>query len=323
LFSKIALTLATREGDHQWSDFMHWILQAVLAAEEQNITKSTADSFPKTVVFGAQYDRMFSNAIGEIGNYGELYEKYNQDVPRESLNILNNGSTGLVFASAFGPLANAKGPGPVDGSMLDMIVKRGVLRCGITSSSGTDVWKGMDESYCIAIAASLFGGNATSRITFVNRSIPGEGYELLHNKEVDVLAGVPVTLEADVLEPTTGVGYSFSTPYFHQIHEQSIAVATRQDDDAQWTSFVKWVVQCTIFAEEHAMTQRRSNELPEVQLFGDQYKEMFRHAISGVGNYREIYERNVGEKQPRQGPNLLNAFPRGPQLHSFFVSALK
>mmetsp|Transcript_24201 Transcript_24201/g.37320 ORF Transcript_24201/g.37320 Transcript_24201/m.37320 type:complete len:346 (+) Transcript_24201:260-1297(+) len=319
LFSKIALTLATREDDPQWSDFVHWTLQAILAAEEQNITKRTANSFPNTTVFGAQYDRMFSYAIGEIGNYGELYERHNQDVPREGLNILNNGSTGLVASSPFGPLANSKGPGPVNGSMLDTIVKRGVLRCGITSSSGTDVWKGMDESYCTAIAASLFSGNTTSRIAFVNRSSVGEGYELLHNQEVDVLAGVPVSLEADVLEPTTGVGYSFSTPYFYRLHEQSIVLATRQDDDAQWKSFVNWIVQCTIFAEEYAMTQRRSRELPEVELFGGQYKEMFRHAISGVGNYREIYEKNAGEKLPRQGQNLLNMIPFGPQHRSLFV----
>jgi len=317
-FSKIALTIATRQDDPQWSDFINWILQALLAAEEQNITKSNAEAFPNTMVFGEQYKRMFSAAIGEAGNYAELYETHHKHTPREGLNLLNNGTTGLVTPFQFGPLVQSKGPLPVSGSTMDTITKRGVLRCGITAIGSTDAWKGMDESYCIAIAASLFSGNATSRITYVNRSTPEEGFELLHNRDVDVLAGVPLTLEADVFEPTTNIGYSFSQPFFYPTVQAPIAIATREDDP-QWTSFVNWIVQCSFFAEEYEMTQRRSNELPAVNLFGSDYKEMFRHAISAVGNYAEIYEKNLADKIPRQGRNLLNAMPYGPQHFSLFI----
>ena len=61
------------------------------------------------------------------------------------------------------------------------------------------------------------------------------------------------------------------------------------------------------------MTQRRSNELPKVKLFGRKYKDMFRRAVSAEGNYAEIYNKNMAATVPREGRNLLNLNPFGPQ----------
>jgi len=136
------------------------------------------------------------------------------------------------------------------------------------------------------------------------------------------LAGVRATLEADVLEPTTGKGYTFSMPYFHgpldndSFGSKSIALVTREDD-SQWSSFVFWIVSATILAEENGTTQQYGNEMPTVNLFGLSFKDMFRRAVSAIGNYDEIYHRSPFIPQ-RSGQNMLNLNLLGPQLYDRF-----
>lgn len=95
----------------------------------------------------------------------------------------------------------------------------------------------------------------------------------------------------------------------------SIALVTREDD-AQWSDFVFWIVSCTFFAEERAITKARSTDMPLVNFFGSNLTGMFQHAISAVGNYGEMFNRTV--KIPRQMRNKLNVNPFGPQQHSLF-----
>ena len=53
-----------------------------------------------------------------------------------------------------------------------------------------------------------------------------------------------------------------------------------------------------------------------VDLFGALLRNMFVNALNAVGNYGEIYERNVEALIPRQnGLNSLNTIPEGPQQH--------
>ena len=90
------------------------------------------------------------------------------------------------------------------------------------------------------------------------------------------------------------------------------ALATRQDD-SQWSGYVYWVVASTFYAEENFISQSESDEMPLVNLFGSAYQSMFRDAISVVGNYGEMYARSVEEFVPRDGRNLPNVVPLGPQ----------
>jgi len=46
--------------------------------------------------------------------------------------------------------------------------------------------------------------------------------------------------------------------------------------------------------------------MPTTNLFGALYRDMLRNAIQAVGNYQEIYARNVEFIVPRNGLNLLN-----------------
>jgi len=95
------------------------------------------------------------------------------------------------------------------------------------------------------------------------------------------------------------------------------AMVTREDDTA-WSDFVFWVVSCTIIAEQEFITQAMSEDMAEVSEFGPQFKDMPRNVIGSVGNYGEIYERNVESIIPRSGRNLLNVNPFGPQMVSLF-----
>lgn len=94
--------------------------------------------------------------------------------------------------------------------------------------------------------------------------------------------------------------------------------------DNRWTDIVRWYLNATITAEELGITQKnvkeaplRSNTRPEIFRFlgstGSLGSDMgltndwVVKAISAVGNYGEIFERNVGRKTPLGLSRGLNA----------------
>jgi general L-amino acid transport system substrate-binding protein len=95
----------------------------------------------------------------------------------------------------------------------------------------------------------------------------------------------------------------------------------RQGDD-QWLNIIRWVVYVTFLAEEKHITQANVDQVkatthdPEVKRMlgvtpgsgkalglGDDWAYQ---VIKAVGNYGEIYERNLGEKSPLKLPRRLN-----------------
>ncbi|HKX54724.1 MAG TPA: hypothetical protein VJN01_01430, partial [Xanthomonadales bacterium] len=97
------------------------------------------------------------------------------------------------------------------------------------------------------------------------------------------------------------------------------------DNDPQWTSLVRWVLYTMILAEEHGINrdnvaekwpelkQRRirtwklagGNEINFGQLMGAS-DEWAMKVIAAVGNYGEVYERNVGRDSPLRIDRGLN-----------------
>jgi len=221
LFSKEPLALVTRNSDAEFSDFVNWIVQALLAAEEQGITQSNAGAFTQSTLFGEEYNDMFINAIKAVGNYAELYERNLESIiPRAEANNINQGDTGLIYAFPFGALLT-EGPGPVAGGTLETIVQRGHLRCGITRlavfaefDTVAQEWRGLDVDFCKAVSAAIFDGVTN---TVVYTSLPAtERFKALQGGSVDLLARITtVTMERDVLEPNAAAGFSFSQPNFY------------------------------------------------------------------------------------------------------------
>ena len=222
VFSKEPLAAVTRDADPEWSDFVNWVIQALLAAEEQGITQDNAATLPIVSVFGDRFENMFIDAVATVGNYGEIYRRHLEPlIPRQVLDTINtNGSTGLLYSHSFGGV-ELVGPGPSIGGTLEKISSRGKLLCGITVSDGfggldpnTGKWGGLDAEYCYALSASIFNGTSEN-VVFVELPATQERFTALADEEVDVLSGGSVNLETDVLESLSGQGFSFSQPYFY------------------------------------------------------------------------------------------------------------
>ena len=149
-----------------------------------------------------------------------IYEKHMAPyIPRGDANQINVGNTGAMYATPFGDLQPEVLP-ETSSVTVDEIRRRGHLKCGITQASifaefdaATGSWRGLDVSFCQAIAAAIFDGVVHVRYTVLN---PSDRFVALDAGDVDVLARVStITMERDVLEPTTGKGFTFSPPNFH------------------------------------------------------------------------------------------------------------
>jgi len=106
------------------------------------------------------------------------------------------------------------------------------------------------------------------------------------------------------------------------ISKEPLAPAVRHGDD-QWFDIAKWTRNALLTAEEKGITAANVDDIkgktndPEVKrllgLEGDMCKnigldkECFYRAIKQVGNYGEVFERNVGVKTPLKIERGLNA----------------
>ena len=331
-FSLVTTTTGNDAEDAHWTDFVNSVIQSLLAAEQHNVTHSTWDQFPQTQVFGPDYQDMFRNAIQAVGNYGEIFQRYISPQDR-LLNHLNNGTTGLIQSLDLHALSAATATAstlltptgqesrPL-GKNLQKVVDRGLLLCGVqwdrpgfatNSSSTSDSAIGMDVDYCRALSAALFSGNGYM-VELVHASHK-DGFQKLTSGEIDVLAGSTWNLQNDVREPSTGLGFAFSQPYFYGTAEEqdpeNLCMATMQDDK-DWGSFVYFIVAATMYAERQNVNATAFNQMPLVDLYGPGLKRMFRDAIFQTGNYGEIYSRNL--EIPRSGRNLLDS-TNGPQFY--------
>ena len=318
IHSKEPLAVMTRGDDTEFGDFVNWVLKALIAATDMDISKEDASRFPTTNVFGDEYETMFVDAIAAEGNLGDILNRtvINQGI----MNTVNDGSEGMMYSFPLGDtrLANSD---PVAGGRLEAISNRGTLRCGIIGdrpgfamyNTSSDEWYGLDVDYCRGITAALFVQHE-GNLELVEVSDSSEGFVALAKAEIDVLAGAPYSIDNDIKEATTGEGFSFGPLYFHgsvmdmpgtESQPPSIALASKEDD-TQWSDFLRWLTYITIHAEEEGITRETASELPIVELFGNDLKQSIRDLIITTGNYGEMYERDVEAYIPRSGRNFLN-----------------
>ena len=121
-----------------------------------------------------------------------------------------------------------------------------------------------------------------------------------------------------------------TVPSDHMIMDETISKeplgpVVRHGDD-QWFDIVQWTVFATFFAEEHGITSENVDDMmantkspSEKKFFGTEGElgsflgldsDWAYNIISQVGNYEEIYNRNLG-------PDTLTYIPRG--LNSLYV----
>ncbi|CAB9506881.1 extracellular solute-binding protein [Seminavis robusta] len=323
IFTSGMLSFVSLDSDPEWSDFLRAVTLALLAAHHYGITKETAGRMGQTILFGEMYKNMFIHAVRSGDPFAGAFEIMRQTTGR---NFVNNRTGGMLASPPLGNLG-ALPTGDrqsLKGGTLESVIANGVLCCGVRSgrpgfamySTSRSDWDGMDVDYCYALAASLFNGKFQAlQFHKVNNS---SGFEELHSGVIDVLVGVEWTLENDVREPTTNTGYSFSQPYFYapaddSSFDENLCIATRQDD-TQWSAFVWWTAQSIVYAEEKGIFQGDSNEMPLADVFGTALQRMFRDAVNAIGNYKEVYTRNLARILPRGGRNMLNSLNESTPL---------
>ena len=82
---------------------------------------------------------------------------------------------------------------------------------------------------------------------------------------------------------------------------------------------VEWAVMATLYGEVHSIDSQHSDAMPSIGSFGLDFENFFRSIIAAVGNYDELYQRNLGELYPRGRRNVLNKNPQmsvlGPNVY--------
>ena len=412
----------TRPGDRVWSQFVNWVMEALVQAEEAGVVKASSYQMAKTFVFGEEFQDMFRNAVDAVGNYGDLWDS--MPFPRTGLNFVNDGSSGRILSMDLGTIGD-NGPPPHSDGRIEAIRARGFLRCGVVDVKGfasldeaTSTWSGMDIDLCKGIAAALFDGEAMIKPVLVSYA---ERFTSVEGDAVDISFYVTRTLEREVKYPGTGgTAFDFSPIYYYDglifvgsmpyakcaedldfsaincrvtkicvaqsttwldamlgsldipsenmlVTEDSndsfakhvagecnvlagetgshnalmltsllqagyplnsteyyfgtktytkepLAVISRSDD-SQFSDFVRWIMYGYFHAEEKGITKETFQAMPLTNLIGDTLTHMWQDSIKAVGNYGEIFERNLGGVIKREGFNLLND-NSGPQLYA-------
>jgi ABC-type amino acid transport substrate-binding protein len=90
-----AFGFLTNEGDPIWSDFVYWIVMALVYAEENVIRQETSSEMPVVNLFGERLKQMFRDAVHAVGSYGEMYNRTLAPIiPRSGGNMLNERLSG-------------------------------------------------------------------------------------------------------------------------------------------------------------------------------------------------------------------------------------
>jgi hypothetical protein len=213
---------------------------------------------------------------------------------------------------------------------LDEVTGRGFIQCGVDENAlgfaqqnDKKEWIGINTDFCRALAAALFGDSA--RVKFLPLTVD-ESASTLSSGDIDVLLHTaPWTMSRD-----TSLGLKFVDVL---VFDDSIkpphliGPVVRQGDDA-WFNVMRWVRAALINSEMLGITKASAEMATDVsevkkvlgQQTGDDGNSFgqalglsdawAQNVIKSVGNYGEIYERNLGEgsalKKPR-GVNKLAA----------------
>jgi Bacterial extracellular solute-binding proteins, family 3 len=219
---------------------------------------------------------------------------------------------------------------PAHADTLDEIMGRGFIQCGVDENApgfaqqnDKKEWIGINTDFCRALAAALFGDGA--RVKFFPLTVD-ESAATLSSGDVDVLLHTaPWTMSRD-----TSLGLKFVDVLVFDDSEKPphlIGPVVRQGDDA-WFNVVRWVRAALINSEMLGITKASTEKTTDISAIkkvlgqqtgadGNSFGQALglpdawaRNAIAAVGNYGEIFERNLGEgsalKKPR-GANKLAA----------------
>lgn len=203
----------------------------------------------------------------------------------------------------------------------------GLQSAGVTAESGPEVW---DGAVICTIQGTTSELNATNLAQVAGVTIDlvtyadADGYmNALQSGQCDIATtdksqlasrkatASPADFSADLIIP----GYTFSKEPLGPVF---------QANDSQWGDVVNWTVYATLIAEEKGITSttldaylgENPDDTEAARLFGGAEDQLqgdmgldalaFANVITQVGNYAEIYERNLGPDTPFNLPRGLN-----------------
>lgn len=122
--------------------------------------------------------------------------------------------------------------------------------------------------------------------------------------QCNVIAGEEFDLSEVIVRQAGYTGnYSIGNSVFSS---EPLSLVTR-DDDVHWSDFVNWVLLGLLTAEVQHMTQSTAiNIINDPSVSIDPNDVMFINAVATVGNYGEMYQRNLESIVPRAPVNKLN-----------------
>jgi len=228
--------MVTRDDDPRFSDFVNYVLQSLMTAEELSLPLSApiaSSDLSTTDIFGDRYLTMAQDAHDAVGSLGALYARHLRSlVPRSKANHLNLGNTPGMVTTPMGNLQMRIPPETTISPTIEKIKERGHLIVGITESQLFARWEngdyvGIDIDYAKAVSAALFDGVVKVQFQVLSAK---ERFMALLNGDVDMLARTTtITPERTVKEPTTEKGFTFSTSMFFD----SVRIVDTSFDDSE------------------------------------------------------------------------------------------
>ncbi|MDC6160267.1 transporter substrate-binding domain-containing protein [Achromobacter xylosoxidans] len=207
------------------------------------------------------------------------------------------------------------------GVTVDAIKKRGELVCGVSQgSAGLSIadkqgrWTGLDADLCRALAAAVLGDPEKTRFVPLSSQ---QRFPALQGGEIDVLnrnTTITSSRDARAANPDDFVILP------ERINKSPLGPFVRQDDP-NWTAIVRWTVNALVAAEELGITSRNVDS--QAQSSDAQVRRLLgldpgigkgfgldegwaRNVIRAVGNYGEVWDRNLGAATPLKLDRGLN-----------------
>ena len=213
-------------------------------------------------------------------------------------------TTGKPYALSIPYLHDFLGMGGLP-SAIDCAARRDTNSTGCANTKICVVQSTMDEE----VLMELFPTEA-----LVLTPTLADLYANFAGSACDVIAGGQFEIgERTVRRNGYNGTYLLST---EQLAKHPYTLVTRSIDPV-WSDFVNWVLRSLMQAEESSITQSfASLTVGSTDVFGVEFSDMFKEAITAVGNYGELYMRHLGSILPQQDINLINDGNR-PLLYSY------
>ena len=199
------------------------------------------------------------------------------------------------------------------GARMEKILARGVLVCGVAADdpgfsqrSADGVFTGLEADMCRALAVAVLG--SAQQLRFVP-------LETVHDFLADVSVDIVFHRLSWAVTREAPGQLEFGPVYFFEAVNESLEMLAPllRSDDLDFSRVVRWSIYALIAAEEHGVNQRNvgQTEVRNRWLLGEAGQALGLHPdwayrmVSQVGNYGEIFERNLG-------PGKAQTLPRGP-----------